>query len=214
MQLAFLHWPVDPEVMRAVVPKSMELDTYDGMAWLGIVPFDMTAGLPEPRITFSRFPEINVRTYVRVGNKTGVFFFSLDATNPLAVLGARTFFYLPYHSADITIQVKSGTIDYRSRRRSGDERFIASYKPVGPVFYSERGSLEYFLTERYCLFTEHRGHLYCCDIHHAQWPLQMAEVAIQTNTMAGFIGADLSAKPHAMYASKLETVEWMLEKMP
>jgi uncharacterized protein YqjF (DUF2071 family) len=216
MDLAFLHWPVDIEVMRPHIPMSMELDTFDGKAWLGVVPFWMEMFTPGWPLKVSKFRELNVRTYVRVGDKTGVFFFSLDATSWAAVLGARTLFHLPYYNASIKLREHDGLILYDSVRTFSETqaKLVVSYKGIGEVFRAPMESLEYFLTERYCLFTEHEGVLYCCDIHHLPWPLQMAEVEIQANTMADFIWADLSSKPHAMYVKRIETCEWMLQRQP
>src|SRR5437867_5100192 len=100
--LLFLHWPVRPEIIRPLIPNGLELDTFDGAAWIGVVPFRMTGvrlrWLP-PLPGISAFPELNVRTYVRVRDRPGVYFFSLDAGSRTAVAMARAWFHLPYFHA-------------------------------------------------------------------------------------------------------------------
>ena len=113
--LMFAHWPVDAETLRALVPAIFELDRFDGATWLGIVPFHMTNVTPRlvPALPWvSAFPELNVRTYVTVDGKPGVFFFSLDAGNPLAVGAARALLNLPYFSATMTVGERDGWVDY------------------------------------------------------------------------------------------------------
>src|SRR5687768_6811306 len=149
--LLFAHWPMDPELLRSRIPREFELDLFDGKAWIGIIPFHMTNVAPRgvPSLPWiSEFPELNVRTYIRVGVRPGVYFFSLDAGSLLAVQAARTFLNLPYHSASMKVMPQGSAILYESHR-DGNElaQFIATYEPVGDVFVAAEGSLEYFLTE-------------------------------------------------------------------
>src|SRR5688572_23607998 len=186
--LLFAHWPVDREQLRPLVPAAFELDLFNGGAWIGIVPFHMTNVAPRgvPSLPWiSEFPELNVRTYVRVGDRPGVFFFSLDAGSTLAVQTARALLNLPYYSAAMTVVAEAGRVRYDSQRDGGvDARLSATYRPVGPARQATHGSLEYFLTERYCLYNLHRGGAaYRLEIHHPPWPLQSAEAEFTRNTM-------------------------------
>jgi len=212
--LLFAHWPVPVDDLRARVPPSCALDLHDGRAWIGIVPFEMTNVAPRlaPALPgVSAFPEINVRTYVRMDGKPGVYFFSLDATSRLAVMLARKLFHLPYHHAAIEVRRGgSGTVDYRSRRRHGDAAFHARYAPAGPPSEPEPGSLEYFLTERYCLYTvDGASRVSRVDIHHPPWHLQPAVADVQVNTLARAAGFTLPSQPPVLhYAKRQDVVNW------
>lgn len=221
--LLFAHWPVAVDGLRRMIPPGLELDLFDTQAWLGVIPFHMTNVAPRgvPAIPWvSAFPEINVRTYVRAGGKPGVFFFSLDAGNPLAVTVARTMFGLPYYSASIDVGQEESWVLYRSRRTvaSGVSRkaqaaaFTSKYRPLGPAYIAQPGSLEYFLTERYCLYTVDEGlHLHRLEIHHPPWPLQNAEATIETNTMADAAGVLLpSMAPELYFSKRQDVVAWPL----
>ncbi|MGH7714093.1 MAG: YqjF family protein, partial [Gemmatimonadaceae bacterium] len=149
--LAFLHWHVAPDAIRHLVPKELTLDEFDGQAWVAVTPFWMSdvalRGVPSlPGV--SSFPEVNVRTYVRHGDRRGVWFFSLDAASHLAVWVAQHLFRLPYVYAHMRVRPLGARILYSSRRPSGPG-FLANYEPVGPVRRAVPGSLEHFLTERY-----------------------------------------------------------------
>lgn len=205
--LAFLHWQAPSEPLRALLPPGLELDTHEGRAWLGVVPFEMQrtrlAGLPAIPGT-ARFAELNLRTYVRDGSHAGVWFFSLDAASRLAVRGARATFALPYLDARMSIErEESGEwIRYRSERRSSfgapPARFSARYRPVGEPRASEPGSLEHFLTERYCLFAQRgygvdralRGGLVRGDIGHPPWPLRPAACELEDCDMFRLAGVE------------------------
>jgi len=215
--LLFAHWPVDVRALRERVPAGLELDLYDGQAWVGIVPFDMTNVAPRfvPAVPgISGFPELNVRTYVTVGGKPGVYFFSLDAESAIAVRLARAMLKLPYFTASIDITRQEGWIDYWSERLADNDappaEFEGRYRPIGAVQQALPGTLEYFLTERYCLYHEHRsGEPYRLDIHHAPWPLQPAEARILTNTM---MEANSLSSPDGLpllhFARRLDVITW------
>ncbi|HEX7090617.1 MAG TPA: DUF2071 domain-containing protein [Longimicrobiales bacterium] len=148
-----------------------------------------------------------MRTYVRVGDRPGVYFFSLDAGSRLAVWGARTFFRLPYHHAEMDVRVEGEWVRYRSRRRASDREasagFRARYRPTGPAFAAVPGTLEHFLTERYCLFTVLRSRrVLRVDIDHAPWPLQPAQAEIETNTMAAASGIALPDRPPLLHFAR------------
>jgi uncharacterized protein YqjF (DUF2071 family) len=214
--LLFAHWPVGADALRNLVPPGLELDLFDGQAWVGIVPFRMTNVAPRgvPALPWvSAFPELNVRTYVRVGSKPGVHFFSLDAASPVAVGVARTMFDLPYYSATMEVDSEGDYIRYTSRRAATDgvpAEFTARYRPTGPVSAASAGSLDYFLTERYCLYTVNDAfELRRLEIHHPPWPLQAAEATIEVNTMAEAAGIRLpSMAPLLHFAKRQDMVAW------
>jgi uncharacterized protein YqjF (DUF2071 family) len=211
--LAFLHWRVDQNVLRPFVPTCFELELFDGSAWIGVVPFHMFATPRWVPRELMHFGEINVRTYVRRGGKSGVYFFSLDASHLLPVFGARWVFHLPYHFARIWCEHRpDGGIGYESR--SVKRNFRGTYKAFGDVFNAEPGSLEHFLTERYCLMLEYNGEPYCVDIQHGPWELQRAEARIDENTVAYWLPHELAAQPdHAMFTKRTVMVNWALERM-
>jgi len=212
--LLFAHWPHPADQVRSLVPQELALDTYDGKTWIGVVPFWMSGirarGLP-PLPGLSRFPELNVRTYVTHQGKRGVYFFSLDAANWPAVWSARKFFHLPYFEASMISREQDAVIHYTSIRKGMAAEFRGSYRPVAPVRQSRKDSLEHFLTERYCLYTVVGGQVHRCDIHHLTWPLQDAEAQIETNTMAYASGIHLpSSKPLLHFAQRLDVLIWPL----
>jgi uncharacterized protein YqjF (DUF2071 family) len=214
--LLFAHWPVDARTLQQKLPAGLPLDTYDGQAWLGIVPFRMTNVAPRgvPSIPFvSAFPELNVRTYVTLHGKPGVYFFSLDAGSSLAVTAARTLFHLPYYAATMDVQETDGRVSYsstRDTRMEGVAEFAATYRPIGPVQRAQPGTLEYFLTERYCLYTVDASfRAKRLEIHHWPWPLQLAEAHITVNTMAEAAGIRLpSTAPLLHFARRQDMVAW------
>jgi uncharacterized protein len=216
--LLFAHWTIDVAVLRPRVPQAFELDLYEGVAWIAVVPFFMTNVSPRgvPSLPYvSEFAELNVRTYVRVADRPGIYFFSLDAANTLAVTTARALFNLPYHRASMTLSPAGDAIDYRSRRESSQADFHASYRPVAPPFEPIEGTLEYFLTERYCLYNlDQRGSPYRLDIHHPRWPLQLADASVIRNTMADAIGIPLSPTPQLLhFAKRQDAVAWLPEAL-
>ena len=213
--LLFAHWAVDVRALRSRVPAPFELDLFDGQAWIGIVPFRMTnvapRGIPPWRF-LSEFPELNVRTYVKVADRPGVYFFSLDAGSSLAVRGARTLLNLPYHLAAMTVTARENAIDYDSRR-SGEGPaavFVATYEPLGAEFIPAERSLEFFLTERYCLYNlDRRGRPYRLEIHHPPWELQSARLQIARNTMAEVHGLVLPNHPPLVhFVTRQDMVAW------
>lgn len=215
--LLFAHWPMKTDVLRALVPKSLTLDLYEGTAWLTITPFYLSHlrpwGLPSfPAV--SEFPELNVRTYVTLGGKAGVYFFSLDAGSVLAVEGARALYRLPYYRAEMSIAPMSdGSFSYSSKRNdrgAPEAELLARYKPIGSVKNPERGTLDHFLTERYCLFAaDSRGPVYEAEIHHRPWPLRDAEAEFQRNTMADAVRIPLPSQPPRLsFADQLDVVVW------
>jgi uncharacterized protein YqjF (DUF2071 family) len=216
--LLFAHWPVDGDALRAHVPAAFEIDHFEGQAWLGVVPFRMTNVAPRgiPALPWvSAFPELNVRTYVRCNGRPGVYFFSLDASNPVAVGVARTLVHLPYFTASMHCEETDGWIQYRSERTSKGApaaNFAARYRPRGPARPPVSGTLDYFLTERYCLFTVDKAlRAYSLDIHHPPWPLQAADAEITVNTMAEAAGIHLpQTAPLLQFSRRQDMVGWGL----
>jgi uncharacterized protein YqjF (DUF2071 family) len=213
--LLFAHWRVDPCELGPKVPAPFELDLFDGAAWLGIVPFRMTnvapRGVPSPPWV-SAFPELNVRTYVRVGDRPGIYFFSLDAGSAVAVQTARRLLNLPYYPASMTVSPRGRAIDYESRRSSDEPaEFVATYEPAGDVFHAAEGTLEYFLTERYCLYhLTRRATPYRLEIHHPRWRLQPAVANVARNGMAEVNGITLPGDPPLLhFAKRQDTVVWL-----
>ena len=219
--LLFAHWPVDGSVLSRRIPAGFELDEFDGQSWVGVVPFHMSHVLPRgvPSLPWlSAFPELNVRTYVRVGGVPGVYFFSLDAANSIAVAAARTMFHLPYFFAEMTVRERDGWIEYASGRQAaigGAAKFVARYRPTSAARDPKPGTLEYFLTERYCLFTMDSSLRACrVDIHHPPWPLQDADAHISINTMADASRIHLpSVAPLLHFSKRQDMVGWMLRRV-
>lgn len=212
-ELLFAHWPVPRDLLRPLVPWQLELEEFDGSAWIGLTPFRLTDLHPRflpPIPRLSEFPEMNLRTYVRVGDRPGIYFFSLDAASRLAVLAARIGYRLPYFDARMATRLHGGWIEYHSRRQRGDAEFAGRYRPAGDVFHAEKGSLEYFLIERYALYTVLRsGTVLRGDIHHRRWPIQHADVEIERNTVAAAAGIPLPNRlPLTHYAHRQDTLVW------
>ena len=216
--LLFMHWPMDVASLRPLVPAPLEIDTFDGQAWIGIVPFHMTGVRPRcfpslPRL--SNFAELNVRTYVKTAGKPGVWFFSLDAANPLAVRNARRFFHLPYYNARMSTTTTTAEIQYdstRTHRRVPVTKFRGRYSPAGPVYRATPGNLDHWLTERYCLYASNGQKLFRGEIHHARWPLQPAKAEVEINTMTEPLGIKLpQTRPVLYFAKRLDVVAWKLE---
>lgn len=218
--LLFAHWPVLADEARRAVPSSLQIDTFDGQAWIGVVPFRMSGVRPRllpPAPWLSAFPELNLRTYVSVGEKPGVWFFSLDAGNSIAVEVARRWYNLPYFRARMSLRDSGDCAHYRSHRihRSAPPAdFVGRYRPTGGVFRAERGTLAHWLTERYCLYAQDRRcRLYRGEIHHDPWPLQPAEAEIEVNTMTLPHGIRLpSIAPLLHFARRLDVAVWPLKR--
>jgi uncharacterized protein YqjF (DUF2071 family) len=212
--LVFLHWPVRADEILPHLPAALELDTFEGAPWIGVVPFRMTnvrAHLAPPIPTAHDFPELNVRTYVRHRGRAGVWFFSLDAESWLAVMAARAATNLPYYYARMKAERTAEDVDYESERAhpgSPTAEFRARYRPTGEVCLSSEGSFEYWSTERLCLFTATRdGDVERIDVEHERWPLQTATAEIAVNTMTVATGISLPAQaPRAHFAQQLDVV--------
>jgi len=219
-ELLFAHWAIKPEAVSSLLPKGVTPDTRDGKAWVGVVPFLMSNIAPRycpPVPGLSRFLELNVRTYVTIGGKPGVWFFSLDAANRVAVRAARASFNLPYMDAKMSLLDNGqGTITYRSRRTHRGEpsaEFDADYSVSGEFEEAVPGSLEHWLTARYCLYSSDRkGRLFRGEIDHRPWSLAPADYTERTNTMGNPFGFDLTAPPHLLIAKPVDVRAWLVSK--
>jgi uncharacterized protein YqjF (DUF2071 family) len=209
--LLFAHWRVPAATLREHVPDGLEVDEHDGTAWLGITPFRLTGlrargMLPIPYV--SSFLELNVRTYVRAEDKPGIWFFSLDASSRVAVEVARRTYKLPYFHARMASSRRGEWVDYEcSRIDEAGRVFSGSYRPAGAVFNAEPGSLEWFLTERYCLYAENGER---AEIHHALWDLQPAEAEIG---LASISPLELRGEPLLHFSRRQDVVIWPLESV-
>ena len=212
-----MHWPVRADALRLLVPPALSLDIFEGSAWLGVVPFNMTGVRPRfvPAVPgLSHFPEINLRTYVTAEGRPGVWFFSLDAHSRLAVRLARATFHLPYFDAEIYCHASGDEVDYRSLRThwgAPGAKFEARYGPSGEPFESEKGSIENFLTERYCLYSaDRKGNVRRGEVHHYLWPLQPAEAEVRTLAMTQQIGLKLpETGPILHFSKRLDVLAWL-----
>ncbi|MBI5363305.1 MAG: DUF2071 domain-containing protein [Planctomycetes bacterium] len=214
--LLFAHWRVDAARMRALVPSELELDTFDGAAWVGVVPFRMSGirarGLPAlPGL--SAFAELNLRTYVRHRGDGGVWFFALEAEHALAVRTARALFHLPYHDARMHCRAVGDDVEYASERTHAGTppaRVELRYGPRGAVYASSPGTLEHWLTERYCLYARTDvGALLRADIHHAPWPLQPGWAEWSANTLPAAHGIAVHGAPELLhFARRLDVLIW------
>jgi uncharacterized protein len=216
--LLFAHWRAPAEALRALLPAGLELDLYDGKAWVGVVPFRLAAlrarGLP-PLPFASSFLGLNTRTFVTARGKPGIWFFSLDATSQVAVLAARYGFKLPYYLAEGRAERRDSWISFESRRRDSrgaPAAFRAQYRPTGRALEPEPGSLAHFLTERYRLYTVAAdGRLLSADIHHPPWSLQGAEAEIEENTMPP-TGVELADDdPVVHFSARQDIVLWLTD---
>ena len=220
--LLFLHWPVAPERIQARLPEGLFVDLHDGQAWLGVVPFFMErvrpVGLP-PVPGLSWFLELNVRTYVHdAAGRPGVWFFSLDCDQPLAVEIARRAFHLPYEHASMQVARQGNRIDYACRRRSaGEEVARFRYELAGAARPAAAGSLEQFLVERYLLFSARPdGRLFCGRVHHAPYRIAPAVCDEWSAAPLAWDGFARPAEPplSALVAAPVDVRIFPLKSMP
>lgn len=221
--LLFMHWPIETAALRPFVPPGLEIELFEGRAWLGVVPFRMAGVRPRllPGVPTARaFPELNVRTYVRGSRGPGVWFFSLDAASRLAVWAARRTFGLAYMNAAMECRRDGDWVHYVCRRagprttlaygptRSTEGEYIARYRPTGEPAIARSLSLESFLTDRYRLYAW-AGRLLSAEIHHEPWSLQPAEARVEKNTMSASLGIDIGALDRAAGGPLLHFARWM-----
>lgn len=216
--LLFLHWPVDPEMIQKRLPEGLKVDTFNGEAWLGVVPFFMEGVRPRmlpPVPGLSWFMELNVRTYVYdAEGRPGVWFFSLDCNQFLAVQIAKRFFHLPYETAKMNSQRSGGEIKYHCRRGGKDADYIYQEPNVGQA--AEIGSLEWFLVERYLLFSAKRdGSLYCGRVHHTPYQIAAGHCEAWSAEPLAWNGFEVPqvAPPSVLVAKPVEVSIFPLRKI-
>ena len=221
-ELLFAHWIVDASVVRPLIPAALQLDLFEDRCYVGAVPFLMEQVTPRmvpPLPGLHAFPELNLRTYVTLGGKPGVWFFSLDAGQRLAVRMARRLFHLPYFDARFEIAQAGGQMKYsavRTHRAAAAAKFSATYQAVGPVYRSAAGTLDAWLTERYCLYSADTvGRTYRGEIDNQPWPLQRATATIHMNTLGDWLGIELKPPPAVLhFAKSLDVRAWNLTRIP
>jgi uncharacterized protein YqjF (DUF2071 family) len=214
LDLAFIHYPICAEILRPLIPSPLKIQEFNGRAWLGLVPFRM-AGVARrcfPDVPyFSSFPELNLRTYVESSDgKPGVWFFSLDADSWAITFGGRKFYGLPYHRAQMLHSVSDdGWHHFNSNRRSSAATFRGRYRPKGNKIPALTNSLEHWLTERYCLYSQKGGRISRVDVHHEPWPLYEADVEIEIATIltaAGF--AEIAERPVTHFSPGVHVISF------
>ncbi|MFL6467204.1 MAG: YqjF family protein [Pyrinomonadaceae bacterium] len=178
-KMLFMHWRLPVDVLRPLIPEPLQIDTFDGDAWIALAPFTLWNVRPvyvPPIPMISSFHETNVRTYVHLDGEPGVWFFSLDANSALTVWGARIFYHLPYFYSQIDLTENGNTIDYTLKRPAENRARFHARWTISESAPDEAvpGSLDFFLVERYCLYTEYNKQIYRCRIHHQPWPLRPA----------------------------------------
>jgi hypothetical protein len=212
--LLFLNFPVTPETMRQHIPSGLELDTYEGKAWITVIPFritDMRMRMLPSFPYIRKFLELNVRTYVKKDGIPGIYFFSLDASKLLPVLGARMT-TLPYYYAKMNMKKKGDWFHYYSKRRSLENPiFKGKYKPISKSFYPENGTLNHWLVERYYLWTEVKSILLAGGIHHLRWEVAEAEAQLQQQEYPPFL-SDTSNEMIFLYASSIRVLFWPFKR--
>ena len=210
--LLFVHYQVDQAVLRRMVPEPLELDLFEGQAWVTIIPFRIRASRPalvpraaSPLVPASDFVELNFRTYVRAPNgEAGVWFFSLDASSRLAVAGARLGYGLPYENAEMSFELEDGTMVFSSKRIDGPPACSARYRPAGTPAHTEPGSLNHFLVERYALFTVDEGRVSGARVRHVPYMIQDVELEEWSENLLverGFAATDFSVTHYAARVS-------------
>ena len=213
--LLFIHWRVDPELLAPLLPEGLELDTFDGCGWIGLIPFTMDGtrpwGLPSlPGV--SRFHECNVRTYVLQDGIPGVWFFSLDAASRLAVTGGRLLWKLNYVHASFDVKRTADRTDYSVRRSDGTHSRI-SWREGAELPPSESGSLRNFLTERYCLYSARGGKVWRGGIHHEPWNLREAELLSLDDQRVARAGIPTEGDPCCMVGGDVDVKGWNLRRV-
>ena len=225
--LLFMHWEVPPSALQALLPHGLDLDTFDGKAYVGLVPFTISGVRPSfipPLPLISSFHEVNVRTYVHRGGKDpGVWFFSLDASSTLAVAAARAAYKLPYFHSQIELKTSSDVpaiIDFTAERDDTNGQLPANgrfrYAPMdGIKSHATPGSLEFFLVERYILYSaDEQKNLYRARVHHAPYPLQRADILECDETLTWAAGIRRGeTQPLRHYASEVNVKVYALERV-
>jgi uncharacterized protein YqjF (DUF2071 family) len=213
LDLAFIHYRADTAKLRTKVPDGLKLQEFDGTAWVGLVPFRMHGVMRRPLTPIPgllSFPELNLRTYVEIGGKAGVWFFSLDADSAIAVAGGRRIYRLPYFRARMSHRWNDGWVEFASERIESPVRFAARYRGIGEGTFAAAGSFEHWIAERYCLYSVGvSGELKRVEVHHPPWLLQRAEVTIEVNDMLSAAGVEiLGGAPVCHFSRGVDVVSY------
>lgn len=218
IHLTFMHWKVDVALLEPYIPEGLEIDFYDGNAYIGVIPFMMEKVRPRglPWLPFvSTFGEFNIRTYVIKNGVPGILFLTLDAQSRVTCFHAPRSYGLPYRYAKANVKVEGeGYYSWSSERKKGGESLIGTTKSSGPMEHAVEGSLEYFLFERYSLYTWHKGILHRAYTHHLPWNYCVAEVEVDTNTLLESynLGIDRPLHPEQIHMSSGVNVQtWNVE---
>lgn len=214
----FLHWPLHAESLRPFIPKELEIDTYDGQAWLGMIVFEMGGIYPRglSRLPLTPpFSEINVRTYVTYKGEPGIYFLSIDVNNWASLNIAKRWYHLPYRPSEVSIQKEGASLHFEGIRKKEPLYVKGSYTPLKESFFSRAGRLDYWFTERYRLYSSDSfSNLYTASIDHPPWALQNTEVTIDKNTLFSPFGFHLGADaPIAHYSYGVQTNFWNIKKL-
>jgi hypothetical protein len=217
--LTFLHWIVDSKNIRPYLPDNLELDTYNGKAYVSTIPFLMKNVRPRflPSIYgISTFPEFNIRTYVKHKNKTGVFFLTLDAQSIITCLFAPYAYGLPYRYSSGRIESIEKAYLWQSKRLSDQVEIKGQCKPLGKSMRAAKGSIEEFLFERYCLFTLHKKKLCMAYVAHKPWIFKSGDSQLNINSLTESynLGIKNSLKPDLVHISNgVKVKTWPLEEV-
>jgi len=215
--LLFLHWPIDPEELRPLIHNDLEVDTFEGKAYLGLVLFTMSGIRPRfapPLPCISSFHEFNVRTYVCQGERGGVWFFSLDAANRLGASLARSWFKLPYHYAKMDMRNSGSDVSYSGKRLTGRRPACleATASISGDAWHAAPGTLDYFLIERYRLFTACRNELLTLQVRHTPYPLRRVDSVECDQSLTTVMGFQVAGEPILHYSDGVSTEILGLER--
>jgi uncharacterized protein len=214
-KLLFLHWSMKPEMLRPLIPSSLDIDTWEGMAWVGVTPFTLRGIRPPwlPALPLvSQSLELNVRTYVRQGRVPGIWFLSLDASNSLAVWASRVGFALPYFRAEMDLKMRSDSFEFRSRRIHADSapgKFHAKWQLGARLPEAVPGTRDFFLIERYVLYSSSGGRLYRAWVHHRPWPLCMAHIEWLSSNVLESDGIGPPQEPPLVHAQAEPLSVWV-----
>ena len=217
--LTFMHWEVEPDILKQHLPEDLEVDLFDGKAYVGTIPFNMEKVRPRnmPSISFiSNFPEFNIRTYVTKNGKSGVFFLTLDAQSHITCIYAPFAYGLPYNYAKCSLEIndKGGSV-WESKRMKDGIGLKGESIANGPILKAKKGSLEEFLFERYCLYVSHKGKTCRAYTFHEPWEYREAEVIIEENSLTEFyeLGITNVLEPELVHVSKgVKVLTWSIEK--
>ncbi|MCJ8008320.1 YqjF family protein [Lederbergia wuyishanensis] len=215
----FMHLPIQPEKLQPYIPSPIEIDIFDGTAWLGVIVFNISGIYPRGFHNVSirpAFPEINLRTYVKCNNKPGIYFLSLDVDDWTSYTLAKKWLHVPYYPAKISFQKNRQSFHFESvRNRESPIICKGSYTPKSEIFFPKKMTLDHWLTERYCFFSQdQRSNMYCLDIHHQPWPLQKADAVVHTNDLFNPFHFDITNEsPIFHYSQGLDALIWNIKKM-